>query len=179
MRFLCPTCKEALEVPDDLAGQPHDCQYCGQRVRVPAGGRDEHIREYPGARSGRDYDDDYDDYPQRGPRGRGYSRDFEDDYDDYDDRPRRRVRRPREGESGLATASLVCGILAIVFFCIPILAWIMGALAIIFGAVAMSSPNDSSRSMAVAGLVCGAAGVVIGIVIFIIALSHPIFWWGR
>ena len=80
----------------------------------------------------------------------------------------------------MAIAGMVCGIVGLVLFCIPILAWILGALGIIFGSIATSSAKDSSsRSMATAGIVCGGAAIVIGIVIFIIALSHPVFWWGR
>jgi uncharacterized protein DUF4190 len=81
--------------------------------------------------------------------------------------------RPGESVSqtnGLATASLVLGILSSVLFFTLVIAWILAILAIIFGAIGVSRANQGApnRSMAVAGLVLGIAGLVIGI--FFVAL---------
>jgi hypothetical protein len=191
MRFVCPGCNQTLEVHDDWAGQPYQCSGCGQRMRVPGNvPREETFRpseEYAERpRSPRRDDERYDDRRRSDDRydDRGYDRRedrYDDDYDDYD-RPRRyRRRSASDGEGqGIAVAGLVCGILGVALFCIPILAWILGALGIVFGSIGLSVAKDAStRGMAVAGLACGAAGIVVGIVIFIIALHHPIFWWGR
>jgi len=70
---------------------------------------------------------------------------------------------PRPGESvqtnGLATASLVLGILSLVLFFTFVIAWVLGILAVIFGGIGVSRANQGApnRSMAVAGLVLGLA----------------------
>jgi len=72
------------------------------------------------------------------------------------------VSRPRPGENvtqtnGLATASLVLGILSLVLFFTFVVAWV---LAVIFGGIGVSRANQGApnRSMAVAGLVLGSQG---------------------
>lgn len=84
----------------------------------------------------------------------------------------------RQRTSGLAIASMVCGILSLVFFWVPLFGFLLGIIAIIFGAVAIRQigrePNLGGRGMAIAGLVCGIVGVV-GWVIFIAWIG--IFFW--
>jgi hypothetical protein len=72
----------------------------------------------------------------------------------------------------MAVASLVLGIIAVVLMWVPFVGAMLGALAAIFGAVSMGAPArpgqpDSSRGMAVAGLVMGA-----------VALAFNLFLWG-
>lgn len=73
---------------------------------------------------------------------------------------RQRMSQPAGTVSGLAVASLVCGILA--FFVLGI---VLGVLAIIFGGVALSkirkNPEVSGRGMAIAGLVLGIVATVV------------------
>lgn len=84
----------------------------------------------------------------------------------------------RQRTSGLAIASIVCGILSLVFFWVPLVGFLLGIIAIIFGAVAIRQigrePNLGGRGMAVAGLVCGIVGVA-GWVILIAWIG--IFFW--
>ncbi|TEU04844.1 MAG: DUF4190 domain-containing protein [Dehalococcoidia bacterium] len=84
----------------------------------------------------------------------------------------------RQRTSGLAIASIVCGILSLVFFWVPLFGFLLGIIAIIFGAVAIRQigrePNLGGRGMAVAGLVCGIVGVA-GWVILIAWIG--IFFW--
>lgn len=84
----------------------------------------------------------------------------------------------RQRTSGLAIASMVCGILSLVFFWVPLFGFLLGIIAIIFGAVAIRQigrePNLGGRGMAIAGLVCGIVGVA-GWVIFIAWIG--IFFW--
>ena len=84
----------------------------------------------------------------------------------------------RQRTSGLAIASMVCGILSLVFFWVPLFGFLLGIIAIIFGAVAIRQigrePNLGGRGMAIAGLVCGIVGVA-GWVIFI-AWIGILFW---
>lgn len=65
--------------------------------------------------------------------------------------------QPKPG-TGLAIASMVCGIIS--FFCF---AYIMGILGIVFGAVAKSKGCKSG--MATAGIVCGILGIVLWLLI--------------
>jgi hypothetical protein len=73
---------------------------------------------------------------------------------------RQRMSQPAGTVSGLAVASLVCGILAFFVFGI-----VLGILAIIFGGVALSkirkNPEVSGRGMAIAGLVLGIVATVV------------------
>ena len=73
--------------------------------------------------------------------------------------------------NGFAVAALVCGIVGAVFGVIPFtfwLAWILGVLAIVFGAVgrrrADRQPTADRRSMATAGLVLGIVSITLGII---------------
>jgi Co/Zn/Cd efflux system component len=70
------------------------------------------------------------------------------------------MSQPAGTVSGLAVASLVCGILAFFVFGI-----VLGILAIIFGGVALSkirkNPEVSGRGMAIAGLVLGIVATVV------------------
>ena len=84
----------------------------------------------------------------------------------------------RQQTSGLAIASMVCGILSLVFFWVPVFGFLLGIIAIIFGAVSIRQigrePNLGGRGMAIAGLVCGIVGVA-GWLIFIAWIG--IFFW--
>ncbi len=65
---------------------------------------------------------------------------------------------------GLAIASLVLGILALVLFCIPYVPEICGILALIFGIIGLKS---SKRGMSIAGIVTGILGIVLCVVLYI------------
>lgn len=74
----------------------------------------------------------------------------------------------RPKTSGMATASLVCGIVGILFFGV-----ILGPLAIIFGAIAMNRINEKpleleGRGMAKAGIICGIIAIVVSIIVIIL-----------
>ncbi len=72
---------------------------------------------------------------------------------------------------GLAIASLVCGICALVFMCCCTYIGIaLGIAAIICGAL---SKNDEGKKsgMAIAGIICGAAAIVICIVCIVFVLA--------
>jgi hypothetical protein len=56
---------------------------------------------------------------------------------------------PRPGENvtqtnGLATASLVLGILSLVLFFTFVIAWVLGILAVIFGGIGVSRANQGA-----------------------------------
>lgn len=66
--------------------------------------------------------------------------------------------------SGLAVASLILGILAIVLACFGVAGIICGILAVIMGGVALAS-KKSGKGMAIAGLVCGLISLVPAIIV--------------
>jgi hypothetical protein len=80
IRFACPMCKTAYEVPDDAAGKKSTCRECGQKFRVPD------LEAFPTREGFAAYQDDR-------PSRRRRRRDDEDDYDDRDDRDDRPSRR--------------------------------------------------------------------------------------
>lgn len=63
---------------------------------------------------------------------------------------------------GMAIASMVLGILGLVFFCIPILNLILAVLALIFGIIVMYK-KSAGKGMGIAGFVCGILGTLWGI----------------
>lgn len=73
--------------------------------------------------------------------------------------------KPQKDKKGFCIASLVLGIVAIVFFCLWYLSIPCGILAIIFGILGIKS---TGKGMAIAGLITGAIGLVVSIIIIII-----------
>lgn len=63
---------------------------------------------------------------------------------------------------GMAIASMVLGILGLVFWCVPILNLILAVLALIFGIVVMHK-KSTGKGMGIAGFVCGILGTLWGI----------------
>jgi len=68
------------------------------------------------------------------------------------------------GSSGFAIASLVFGLLSIVFGWIPFFGWLLIILALVFGIVALRRGTER-RNFAITGVVCG-VGSLIGAVVF-------------
>lgn len=91
----------------------------------------------------------YNAYPQNNPYGNV--------------QPQNTQPAPQPGK-GLAIAALVCGIVS--FFCFAV---ILGPLGIIFGAVAKSKGCRSG--MATAGIVCGAIGVALWLILMVAGVS--------
>lgn len=77
------------------------------------------------------------------------------------------TEEPKKEKKGFCIASMVLGIVALVFFCIWYVSIPCGILAIIFGILGIKSIN---KGMAIAGLITGSIGLVIStlIVIFIL-----------
>jgi hypothetical protein len=77
--------------------------------------------------------------------------------------------------NGLATAGFVCGLLGALLSLIPIIgmvAWVLGPLGVIFGAIgwAHAAERQRGKGLAIAGVVLGA--IAIGMcILWIVALS--------
>ncbi|MFE7954660.1 MULTISPECIES: DUF4190 domain-containing protein [unclassified Streptomyces] len=75
--------------------------------------------------------------------------------------------------NGLAVASLVCGVIGVLFASV-----ILGPLAIVFGAVGLrQAPAKGGAGLAKAGLVLGVVDLIIFVVLIAVAASHGGFSW--
>lgn len=75
---------------------------------------------------------------------------------------------------GKSVTALVCGILNILLFWIPIVGFVLAVIAVIFGAMAVKDKEIDGRGMGIAGFVLGIIGLVFNIpliILFVIALS--------
>lgn len=72
---------------------------------------------------------------------------------------------PPQGQSGMAVAALVLGILGVVLGWIPFVGLICGVLAAIFGALAWKKANQTNgrTGMAIAGTILGIIGILFGL----------------
>jgi hypothetical protein len=83
------------------------------------------------------------------------------------------LRQPRDG---LGTASLVLGIISAVVFCLWPVAIIVGVLAVIFGIIGRRRANRGEATnggMALAGLICGSVGTLLGVALLVLVLVMP------
>lgn len=90
-------------------------------------------------------------------------RDFDDRDDEYDDAPpRRRARRPEA--NGMATASLVVGILGCVLFFTGVLAALLGLTAVGLGVAGLSRAKSagSGRGVSIWGIALGVLAALLG-----------------
>lgn len=74
------------------------------------------------------------------------------------------VEKPKKEKKGFCIASMVLGIVALVFFCIWYISIPCGILAVIFGILGIKTIN---KGMAIAGLITGSIGLVISTLILI------------
>jgi hypothetical protein len=67
--------------------------------------------------------------------------------------------------NGMAVASLVLGILSLLLFFTIVPPFILGALAVIFGALGLSKAKQGApnKGLALAGLICGGVGILAAI----------------
>jgi hypothetical protein len=83
---------------------------------------------------------------------------------------------PQQGSSGLAIASLVCGIVGIIATCCCGLFGIpLPLIAIVTGGMALANPNAQGKGMAMAGVVMGGASLLLIVLGVIIMLLNPDF----
>ncbi|WP_246113971.1 DUF4190 domain-containing protein [Streptomyces montanus] len=83
---------------------------------------------------------------------------------------------PMAPSNGLGTAGLVLGIIAAVGFCLWPLAIVVGILAVIFGAVGRGKARRGEATnpgQALAGIICGAVGIVLGVAVGVLVIVGP------
>ena len=123
----------------------------------------------PGAPYGQPYPQYPAQYPQGSPGAPGYG--------PYGGYPGYQQQQP--ASRGLAIGALVCGLIALVSFCIPLLPVVLGFAALTLGAMAIGRIRQgraSGRGMAVAGLVTGTLGLIAGILMSMMWISFRPYW---
>lgn len=84
---------------------------------------------------------------------------------------------PGAGDSnGMGVASLVLGILADVLFCLWPLAVVLGILGVVFGAIGRGKARRGEASnpgQALAGIICGAVGIVLAVGLGVLVIVAP------
>jgi Zn-finger nucleic acid-binding protein len=154
----CPGCHARLSVAVTDLGVDVECPYCKtvySAVRADKPPTSSKVRVAPVA----------DDRPSR------RRRDEDEEDEEYEDeRPRRRRRRTAsEAGTGMATASLVLGILSLpLAFCCGLLSLPISVLGIIFGVLGMKTEG---RGMAMTGLVLSGLGIVMSIIMMVVGLA--------
>ena len=75
--------------------------------------------------------------------------------------------------NGLAVASLMLGILAVVLFFTVVFPIILGILAVIFGAIGWQKANQGAehKGLAIAGLICGILAIAV-MIAFVAAVGN-------
>ena len=77
--------------------------------------------------------------------------------------------------SGFDTASLACGIASLVLCCCTYLSILLGILGIVFALVGKNR-SGSMSGIAIAGLICGIVGALLGVVSIALTLAMGDFW---
>ncbi|WP_125515407.1 DUF4190 domain-containing protein [Streptomyces sp. WAC 01529] len=83
---------------------------------------------------------------------------------------------PAPPANGMGVAGLVLGIIAAAGFCLWPLAIVLGVLAVIFGAVGRGKARRGEATnggQALAGIICGAAGIVLGVALLAVLIVLP------
>jgi hypothetical protein len=81
---------------------------------------------------------------------------------------------PVSASNGLAVAALVVGIVSLVLFFIPGFAFLLGIVAIVLGALGIARANKMAgkqRGVAIAGLVCGAVGIIVNVLFIVLIVN--------
>ncbi|WP_234307643.1 MULTISPECIES: DUF4190 domain-containing protein [unclassified Streptomyces] len=81
---------------------------------------------------------------------------------------------PLAPQNGVSTASLVLGIISLVIFCLWPVAIILGVLAVILGFVGRRRAKrgeSTNPGQALAGIVCGAVGLVLGATLVVLIFT--------
>ena len=197
LNIICPKCDSTLAIDDTSLGlmvQCGSCQNVFKAVVAPVEEEDDRPSKRKASKRSDDDDDDDDEVDERPSRRRSSRRDSDDnDDDDEDDRPRKKKSRKDDDDdvddeiapkNGMATGSLVLGIIALVlellsfggtlfgsaccFVCL-VLFWpghgvavILAIVGLILGFLAMKKPGGKGAWMA--GLILSAVTILLALV---------------
>ncbi|MEU3740913.1 DUF4190 domain-containing protein [Streptomyces sp. NPDC032198] len=83
---------------------------------------------------------------------------------------------PMAPANGMGVTALVLGIISAAVFCLWPLAIVLGILAIIFGAIGRGRARRGEATnpgQALAGIICGIAGIVLGVALLVVLIVVP------
>ncbi|MFD0550099.1 DUF4190 domain-containing protein [Streptomyces rectiviolaceus] len=83
---------------------------------------------------------------------------------------------PMAPANGMGVTALVLGIIAAAGFCLWPLAIVLGILAIIFGSIGRGRAKRGEATnpgQALAGIICGIAGIVLGVALLVVLIVTP------
>lgn len=83
---------------------------------------------------------------------------------------------PMAPANGMGVTALVLGIIAAAVFCLWPLAIVLGVLAIIFGSIGRGRAKRGEATnpgQALAGIICGIAGIVLGVALLVVLIVTP------
>ncbi|MFD6434085.1 DUF4190 domain-containing protein [Streptomyces venezuelae] len=119
----------------------------------------------------------YQGYQAQGYQGQGYQGQPYQGYQGYQGYPGYGwPAMPMTPANGMGVSALVLGIIAAVGFCLWPLAIVLGILAVIFGAVGRGKARRGEATnggQALAGIICGAAGIVLSVALLVILIVVP------
>jgi predicted Zn finger-like uncharacterized protein len=176
MLTACTSCGAKIRVSDDAAGKKGKCPRCGVVFTIAAPEPEPPttpppLPDEPAATAVTESAGP----PPLPPTTRRARYDEE---EDEDDEPRRRrgygsIRRPRgDQHASLATAAMICGIVALVLTfglacCCPYVGLVPSVLAIVFGFLSM---HGSNRGMAISGIIMGFIAVALVVAVIVLNL---------
>ena len=178
--FNCQYCSSRLEANSRVAGQEGQCPTCSNTIVIPILDRSGRLIDPMTGKVIKQAPHPVHAYAAAGDRAPLIERG--DDGHQYIRCPRCKTSSPIEanncrncgmpftmegttleavggGSSGMATASLVLGIVGLPTFCTVI----VPLLAVIFGILALRQPDGGGRGMAIAGIICGSIGLLMAV----------------
>ena len=177
IRVTCPACKTELEIDSAFEGQEVECGNCLEvfkATRPGSGGSagSSGAGKIPGAGPRSPAGSGRGQAPRRPPPRRRRRDDYDDD-EDYGPPPERQRRGSGEGD-GVATTSMILGILAVFpGCCCGLVGAPLALAAVITGVVGLKSQNN--KGMAVAGLVMGGLALCWTGLAFVIGFGNAAF----
>jgi len=173
--ILCPKCESTLAIDDSSVGQMVQCGSCQNVFKAvaapPAKDEDD---ERPSKRKSSRRSDDDDDEDEDRPSKRRSSKRSDDDEDDDEDRPRKKKKGRKHyhdeddeiedeiaetGSNGMATASLVLGIIALVIELPSFGGTLLGTACCVFCGFLFWPGHGLAGLLAVIGLILGLLGM--------------------
>jgi len=202
----CPHCAKKIDVPQPGPGGTPPTSGAVPPATpfstAPASRPENYVQAQPGTLLGLGRDEPGPPPPPRSRRRRDCF--YEDEDDDYDHPPRRRPRYSREYSSRAAVSGFICAMCSVGILLLSFVLWViaveqgrrrtadpfvvlllianigcfvLGILAVVFSARGLDESNDYNRGFAVAGMVCGIIGLVLGAIFGIFFLFVGMCIW--
>lgn len=171
VRVTCPTCNAELEIGEEHLGKEVECGSClAAFVAEDPKTKKQPYKMRREEKDREDEEDEKEDRPRKKKRRR--RRRDDDDGDDYDYSP---PGTGGGGGTGLATTSMILGILSVLSLpfslccCFGFLSFPLSLGAIVTGAIALKQP--AGKGMAITGLILGFLTIAISILFLVVGFG--------